>query len=39
MPWGFYGRTNELHRLQEILGRNRWFFVKSPGAAASARPR
>ena len=31
MPWGFYGRTNELRRLQEILGRNRWFFVKVTG--------
>jgi AAA+ ATPase superfamily predicted ATPase len=31
MPWGFYGRTDELHRLQGILGRNRWFFVKITG--------
>jgi AAA+ ATPase superfamily predicted ATPase len=31
MPWGFYGRTDELHRLQDILGRNRWFFVKITG--------
>ena len=31
MPWGFYGRTNELRRLQEILGRKRWFFVKVTG--------
>jgi AAA+ ATPase superfamily predicted ATPase len=31
MPWGFYGRNEELHRLQAILARNRWFFVKVTG--------
>ncbi len=31
MPWGFYGRNDELHRLQTILARNRWYFVKITG--------
>ncbi len=31
MPWGFYGRNDELHRLQAILARNRWYFVKLTG--------
>ncbi len=31
MPWGFYGRNDELHRLQAILARNRWYFVKVTG--------
>jgi AAA+ ATPase superfamily predicted ATPase len=31
MPWGFYGRNDELHRLQSILARNRWYFVKVTG--------
>jgi AAA+ ATPase superfamily predicted ATPase len=31
MRWGFYGRTDERHHLQDILGRNRWFFVKVTG--------
>jgi len=31
MPWGFYGRTDELTRLQAILARRRWYFVKVTG--------
>jgi hypothetical protein len=31
MTWGFYGRRGELDRLREILGRDRWFFVKVTG--------
>jgi hypothetical protein len=31
VPWGFYGRNDELHRLQTILARNRWYFVKVTG--------
>ena len=31
MTWGFYGRKIELARLQEILSRKRWFFVKVIG--------
>lgn len=31
MLWGFYGRNDELHRLQTILARNRWYFVKITG--------
>jgi len=31
VPWGFYGRNDELHRLQAILARNRWYFVKLTG--------
>ncbi|MHB8874247.1 MAG: ATP-binding protein [Myxococcaceae bacterium] len=31
MPWGFYGRKVELQRLEDILGRKRWFFVKVTG--------
>lgn len=31
MHWGFYGRNDELHRLQAILARNRWYFVKVTG--------
>jgi AAA+ ATPase superfamily predicted ATPase len=31
MLWGFYGRNDELHRLQAILARNRWYFVKITG--------
>ena len=30
-PWGFYGRRDELGRLQEILRRGRWFFLKVSG--------
>src|SRR4051794_31550866 len=29
--WGFYGRQEEMQRLQAILGRGRWFFVKITG--------
>jgi AAA+ ATPase superfamily predicted ATPase len=29
--WGFYGRRDELDRLRDILGRDRWFFVKITG--------
>ena len=31
MSWGFYGRTEELRLTAEILGRERWFFVKMTG--------
>lgn len=31
MSWGFYGRSAELTRLRDILGRNPWFFVKVTG--------
>ncbi|HEX9049367.1 MAG TPA: hypothetical protein VF841_02430 [Anaeromyxobacter sp.] len=31
MPWGFYGRNDELRRLRTILTRNRWYFVKITG--------
>ena len=31
MPWGFYGRTEELRLIAEILGRDRWFFAKMTG--------
>jgi AAA+ ATPase superfamily predicted ATPase len=31
MTWGFYGRDRELHRLQSILARDRWYFVKITG--------
>ena len=31
MPWGFYGRTDELRMTTEIIGRNRWFFAKMTG--------
>src|SRR5271157_6094117 len=31
MPWGFYGRTDELRMTAEIIGRNRRFFVKMTG--------
>ena len=31
MPWGFYGRTDELRMTAEIIGRNRWFFAKMTG--------
>jgi hypothetical protein len=31
MPWGFYGRTDELRLTAQIIGRNRWFFVKMTG--------
>ena len=31
MPWGFYGRTDELRMTAKIIGRNRWFFAKMTG--------
>lgn len=31
MTWGFYGRTEELRRVNGILTRNRWFFAKMTG--------
>jgi uncharacterized protein len=31
MPWGFYGRADELRMTAEIIGRNRWFFPKMTG--------
>lgn len=30
-PWGFYGRRDELERLQGVLRRDRWFFLKITG--------
>ncbi|HEY8375115.1 MAG TPA: ATP-binding protein [Nannocystis sp.] len=30
-PWGFYGRSTELARLQKILGRKRFFFARITG--------
>ncbi len=29
--WGFYGRSRELGSLEEILGRQRWFFARITG--------
>ena len=31
MPWGFYGRADELRLVSQIVGRNRWFFAKMTG--------
>jgi hypothetical protein len=31
VPWGFYGRRQELDQLASIIGRGRWFFVKISG--------
>ena len=31
MPWGFYGRQQELAQLGGILSRQRWFFVQVAG--------
>ena len=31
VEWGFYGRADELSRLSQIIGRNRWFFAKMTG--------
>jgi uncharacterized protein len=31
MPWGFYGRTEELRAVTQIISRNRWFFAKMTG--------
>lgn len=31
MDWGFYGRNEELKRLQAIFTRRRWFFAKIMG--------
>lgn len=31
MAWKFYGRNQELERLDEVLDRNRWAFVKISG--------
>lgn len=31
MPWGFYGRTEELRAVARIIGRNRWYFAKITG--------
>lgn len=31
MTWRFYGRDQELDRLDEVLDRNRWAFVKISG--------
>lgn len=30
-PWKFYGRTQQLAALAEMLGRRRWFFAKVSG--------
>jgi len=29
--WSFYGRDSEKRQLEQILGRNRWFFLKISG--------
>lgn len=31
MTWGFYGRGSELHELEAILRRRRWFFARITG--------
>lgn len=31
IPWGFYGRRDELESLRDILRRRRWFFLKVSG--------
>jgi uncharacterized protein len=31
MSWGFYGRTDELRAVRQIIGRNRWYFAKMTG--------
>lgn len=31
VPWGFYGRQQELSQLRTILSRQRWFFVQIAG--------
>jgi hypothetical protein len=31
VPWGFYGRTEELRAVTQIMARNRWFFAKMTG--------
>ena len=31
MPWGFYGRTEELRAVARIIGRDRWYFAKMTG--------
>lgn len=31
MGWGFYGRADELRKIAQIIGRNRWFFAKITG--------
>lgn len=31
MPWGFYGRSDELRLTSQIISRNRWFFAKMTG--------
>lgn len=30
-PWSFYGRRAELHQMQRILERKRWFFLQISG--------
>lgn len=30
-PWAFYGRRHELLQMQQILRRNRWFFLQISG--------
>lgn len=30
-PWSFYGRRSELHQMQRILERRRWFFLQISG--------
>ncbi len=31
MDWGFYGRSDELRAVTQIIGRNRWYFAKMTG--------
>jgi hypothetical protein len=30
-PWSFYGRRSELLQMQQVLERNRWFFLQISG--------
>ena len=31
MDWGFYGRSDELRAVTQIIGRNGWYFAKMTG--------
>ena len=31
MPWGFYGRSDELRTVKHIINRGRWYFGKMTG--------
>ena len=36
MDWGFYGRTDELRAVTQIIARNRWYFAKMTGQEGGA---